>query len=553
MSKLRIKVSLGKTLIVYLALLGLISAAASNLDCSADDECRSKLNSYYECSKSRCIRRNYTYGAGEIFGLIVIVIISTITNAGGVGAGTVVVPAYSAFFGFVSSDAVHLSRITIFAGALVNFLLNWNRRDPTNKDRLLINYNIAAIMIPLHLAGAEVGVLLNKFLPSILVTIILFCFLLLSTFKTYERSKEESKKESHAVVKSSVQEFTNAFGPGQSELSRFNKDGAEDQGSDKDQADIDDQAYDQEKGKQSDTMISPNRSPDDSGPLSLGQQESNSNGIEDEENKYNVSSEARHRDLKSSVKPQTSINSNGYSVENFYTVKFETVKTESLVREQYLNFIIMVSAFSIILISALTRGGEGRPSIFGIETCSKLTWKIIYVSQFLCSALAYYAYSHNKKELERQSRETMTMTQDRNVRGRLILASYLTGVASGVVGVGGGMVLSIYMLSQGMDVSVSGALSIFAILFSSSSTTVQSVIAGGIHLRHAYAVMGMSLIGAVIGNCCLKEVIKRLNKPSIILWILLVVLGIASVVVPYQALAAIVQHPASSFSFGRFC
>jgi uncharacterized membrane protein YfcA len=107
-----------------------------------------------------------------------------------------VVPAYIVFFGFVSSDAVHLSRITIFAGAFVNFLINWRKRDPKEKDRLLIDYKMGSVMIPLHLAGAEVGVMIGKFLPAVFVTAILFCFLLLSILKTYQRGRAEIKKES---------------------------------------------------------------------------------------------------------------------------------------------------------------------------------------------------------------------------------------------------------------------------------------------------------------------------------------------------------------------
>ncbi len=143
-------------------------------------------NEMYECSSSkRCVRKNYSYSKAETVGMFLVVVISAITNAGGVGAGTVVVPLYILFLDFVSSDAVHLSRITIFAGAMVNFFINWRKRDPNNKDRLIINYNLAAVLIPLHLAGAELGVIIGKFLPAVIVTAILLLFIILSIFKTY--------------------------------------------------------------------------------------------------------------------------------------------------------------------------------------------------------------------------------------------------------------------------------------------------------------------------------------------------------------------------------
>ena len=111
--------------------------------------------------------------------------IAAITNSGGVGAAAIVVPALIELFGFVSSDAIHLSRLAIFAGALVNIATNWRARDDKRKDRLLINYHLAAIMIPLHLAGAEAGVMVGRWLAPLIVMGLLFGFLLLSIYRTY--------------------------------------------------------------------------------------------------------------------------------------------------------------------------------------------------------------------------------------------------------------------------------------------------------------------------------------------------------------------------------
>ena len=116
---------------------------------------------------------------------MVLLAIAAITNSGGVGAAAIVVPALIQLFGFISSDAIHLSRLTIFAGAFVNVAINWRKRDAQRKDRLLINYNLAAIMIPLHLAGAEAGVMLGRWLAPLIVLLMLFAILLLSIYKTY--------------------------------------------------------------------------------------------------------------------------------------------------------------------------------------------------------------------------------------------------------------------------------------------------------------------------------------------------------------------------------
>lgn len=67
--------------------------------------------------------------------------------------------------------------------------------------------------------------------------------------------------------------------------------------------------------------------------------------------------------------------------------------------------------------------------------------------------------------------------------------SYITGIAAGTLGIGGGMILGPFLLDLGMDPIISTALSGFTVLFTSSSTSSQFIIAGAIHLQHAWVLM----------------------------------------------------------------
>ena len=55
---------------------------------------------------------------------------------------------------------------------------------------------------------------------------------------------------------------------------------------------------------------------------------------------------------------------------NFYKEKFPTVPLEQLVARQHGNFALIVGAFLTVLASALARGGDGRPSVLGLQACS---------------------------------------------------------------------------------------------------------------------------------------------------------------------------------------
>lgn len=485
----------GKIGWIVLAILMLAresAAASGDFDCSNSDECKNAFTNWYVCEDSRCIRDHFRYeGWQEIIALGVVCFIALVSNSGGVGAGTVMFSVLTLILGFASKDAVHLSRIYTFAGSLVNFLVNWKKRDPSNKDRFVINYNIAAVMIPLHLAGAEVGVMLGRWLPSFIVTALLLGCLIMSAVLTYRRAKQESLKESTAAQKNNP---------------NANK-----------------QVDDEE-----------NKSPD---------KDSSFEDVSPDE------TEKIHR-RKSN---EHSLAETDIVIDQIYKENFASRRTKDLLEEQYTNFLIMIGAFITVLMSVLIRGGSSRPSIFGFPACSNLTWRYFWLSQFITGILAYCSYNRNKSYLIKQSIESLTVSQDRAIRNKIFLASYLTGVGSGTVGVGGSMMLSVYMLSLGMDVSLSSFLATFSVLFSSSSTTIQSAIIGAIHIRHAYAVITMSLIGSIIGNCWLREAVKRWNKVSVILWTLVVILTIAVVVEPFQMLINLVTSPKESFSFGVFC
>lgn len=138
------------------------------------------------------------------------------------------------------------------------------------------------------------------------------------------------------------------------------------------------------------------------------------------------------------------------------------------------------------------------------------------------------------------------------MRKKIIYMSYITGISAGTLGIGGGMILGPFMLDLGMDPSISTALSGFTVLFTSSSTSTQFVIAGAIHLEHAWVFMVFSLIGSVIGNLLLKQLIRKYNRPSFVVWVIFSILALASIVLPAQAIYNAIENK-GSMSFAMPC
>mmetsp|Transcript_26287 Transcript_26287/g.56435 ORF Transcript_26287/g.56435 Transcript_26287/m.56435 type:complete len:120 (+) Transcript_26287:416-775(+) len=88
-----------------------------------------------------------------------------IAAGGGIGGGGVLVPIYILVMKFSPKNAIPLSNITVFGGAIANTLLNIRKRHPL-ADRPLVDWDLILVMEPLTIAGALIGAFLNKLLPE---------------------------------------------------------------------------------------------------------------------------------------------------------------------------------------------------------------------------------------------------------------------------------------------------------------------------------------------------------------------------------------------------
>ena len=121
--------------------------------------------------------------------------VSILANAGGIGGGALLTPIYIWLFDFSVEDAIPLSKMTIFMGAIVNYLILKNARLDDDSNTPLINYSLAGVIVPMLLAGTSIGVFGAKFFPPILILGFLSGFLILSTFKMFQKALQMWRKE----------------------------------------------------------------------------------------------------------------------------------------------------------------------------------------------------------------------------------------------------------------------------------------------------------------------------------------------------------------------
>lgn len=65
----------------------------------------------------------------------------------------------------------------------------------------MINYNLSSVMMPLLLAGTQLGVILSRFLPAMAITFMLVFYLMSSAKKMYYRANKDKAQEEDDLMK----------------------------------------------------------------------------------------------------------------------------------------------------------------------------------------------------------------------------------------------------------------------------------------------------------------------------------------------------------------
>jgi len=168
---------------ILIILFPLCHSSATNF-CKNDGDC-DELN-YCNINENKCVHNKiFTDFPKEFTGLILIVFGSALSNAGGIGGGGLLIPILLLVLNFYTHEAIPISKLMIFTGALTSFILGFRQKHPT-RNSITIDYNIPLLLVPMLLFGTMVGVTLNKVTPPWIilisltaVLILLFCSIIL--------------------------------------------------------------------------------------------------------------------------------------------------------------------------------------------------------------------------------------------------------------------------------------------------------------------------------------------------------------------------------------
>jgi len=135
-----------------------------------------------------------------------------------------------------------------------------------------------------------------------------------------------------------------------------------------------------------------------------------------------------------------------------------------------------------LIVSNLLKGSSKSSSIAGITVCSVTYWVIYILFVLICSACVYYSYKqvgidYNLKKGSGYEFKEGDLYWTPKTTIVLLIISFCGGVITAIVGIGGGVVYTPLLLEFGVHPKVTTSTSLFLVLYTSLSNTIQFTIA----------------------------------------------------------------------------
>jgi len=222
---------------------------------------------------------------------------------------------------------------------------------------------------------------------------------------------------------------------------------------------------------------------------------------------------------------------------------------------------VIIFMYLFTLISAFARGGKGIASIFGFATCSNEYWLFtagftVIASGIIALTTCMLVSQHRHYKEVNYPFESDDMLWTPHNSNTVAIVSLLTGLICGMLGLTGGVFLGPVLLMLEVKTEVANATCGFVVAFSSSVAFAQYAAAGMVNYSYGLWYASWAGVGALVGVALIESKMKASNKSSPAVFILALVLAMATVLIPIYGtmhVVSLVKSDKFSFGFREFC
>ncbi|KAE9045395.1 hypothetical protein PR003_g2353 [Phytophthora rubi] len=409
-----------------------------------------------------------------------------VSSAGGVGGGVIMVPAMVLIMSFGIKRATPISNFAILGGAVANAWFNLRKRHPT-VDRPLIDPELALGMIPVVIGGTVLGALINKLIPSYILSLLFVVVLAVGGSRTLQKGIRLHKKE--MAKKKETEAASEAV---------------------------------------ADVPASPGVYVQVSTPVTVGK--------DDILEEKRLSTSAPTADA--AVSKATSGDDTGSS---------DTL-VQILEKERHFawgpHIAIMVCYLGIVAASI----GDASVDCGGVAYWVILLIEIPWVAVFVFLTSHYLHKIYLRKAAVNYQYVDGDIHWTKKTVVYFPLACAVAGIVAGMFGVGGGIITGPIMIELGIVPEVASSTTALMILYSSAAATAKFAVFKMIAWEWALLLCAVAFVVTSASQVVILGFVRRTGRQSIIVLCIATAVLIGAVIMTYQAIKSTVDSAGDHFS-----
>ena len=224
---------------------------------------------------------------------------------------------------------------------------------------------------------------------------------------------------------------------------------------------------------------------------------------------------------------------------------------------KYILFLLPYSVFLIYIFITLSSYGR---SIFDVNHCHITYWlffclfTLIMLTIIILSGRMLINQYKRRRSIGYSFITTDILWNKRHIFV-FTFVSFIVGVISGSIGLGGGVILCPIFFEYGLNPIVAAHTSNFIVVFISSATVIQFYLLDLLVTDYLFIMGLLPIISAVVGVNLINQIIKKSNKEYPVLVIMSIVLGVASFGMTFFSLTKVMRLDSISslFELRDFC
>lgn len=200
--------------------------------------------------------------------------------------------------------------------------------------------------------------------------------------------------------------------------------------------------------------------------------------------------------------------------------------------------VLMLVLFLLMMVSIAIEGSQSLPSLVGIKLCSSGYWASFFAYIVICALMVYInARDINALAMEKRLLGLKLTEDDVDWTWPKIMEYSMYGLVAGILsaifGIGGGMILSSVLVQLGMLPEVVTATCGLFVLFTTGAAFAVLWYEGYWIASYGVALGIVSVLSSILSVWVFNGIIKKLGKPSILVYIMSGVILVSGVVLGF--------------------